>query len=422
VQPAVIALGAALAAIVPGVWPRVAVRGVQAVLHNTLFRSAYELLYTPLSPERKRPTKALLDVGADRLGTIAGSVVVMIILSLPAAGATRMMLLLASGLAAASLVLTRRLQRGYVSVLADSLRAGTVRLDPVDVVDHTTRTTLAVADAQKRHAVVAPVREPHPADARAAETGAAPWPAAADLRSGDPARIRGVLAGEAALEPALVSLAVPLLARDDLFADAVSALRRVATRCTGQLLDVLLDPEQDPVVRRRVPRVLKAAPTQRAVDGLLAALRDERFDVRYRSAQALLRLRQRDGSLLIPASDAFSAAQRELALAPASTRGLEHVFGLLSLAVPEEPLTVALRAWRTDDRSLRGTALEYLQNVLPAAVWSALWPWLGSRPEATGRTLDEMRDDLLRSTAAWQAGRRSKRGATGSVGGRGARE
>ena len=418
VPPLVIALGAALTAIVPGLWPRVALRGVQAVLRNSLFRSAYELLYTPLAPQRKRPTKALLDVGADRLGTIVGSAVVMIILLLPAAGATRMLLLLASALAAASLVLTRRLQKGYVSVLAESLRAGTVHLDPVDVVDQTTRAALAVADAQKRRVAVKPVTEPQPADA-----GAESWlDAASVLRSGDPDRIRGVLTREAALEPVLVSLVVPLLARDELFTEAVAALRRIATRCTGQLLDVLLDPEEDPVVRRRVPRVLKAAPTQRAVDGLVAALRDERFDVRYRSAQALLRLRQRDGSLFIPAPDAFAVAQRELTLARASTRGIEHVFGLLSLGLPGEPLTVALRAWRTDDRTLRGTALEYLQNVLPAAVWRSLWPWLGSRPQSTGRTLDEMRDELLRSTASWEVARRSKRRATGSAGWRGAKQ
>jgi AAA family ATP:ADP antiporter len=420
VPPVVITLGAALAAIVPGVWPRVAVRGVQAVLRNSLFRSAYELLYTPLAPERKRPTKALLDVGADRLGTIAGSAVVMLFLLLPAAGATRMLLLLASALAAASLVLTRRLQKGYVSALAESLRAGTVRLDPIDVVDQTTRATLAIADAQKRRATAEPAKEPHPADVAAEPS--LDTDAAAALRSGDPGRIRGVLTREAVLEPALVSLVVPLLARDELFTEAVAALRRIATRCTGQLLDVLLDPEQDPIVRRRVPRVLKAAPTQRAVDGLLAALRDERFDVRYRSAQALLRLRQRDGSLRIPAADAFSAAQRELTLARASPRGLEHVFGLLSLGVPGEPLAVALRAWRTDDRSLRGTALEYLQNVLPATVWGSLGPWLGSRAAATGRTLDEVRDDLLRSTAASESARRSKRRATGSAGWRGAKQ
>lgn len=416
VPPAAVAVGGALAAVVPGIWPKVALRGIQAVLRNSLFRSAYELLYTPLAPERKRPAKALLDVGADRLGTIAGSAVVMAVLLLPAPGGVRMLLLLASALAIVTLLLTRRLQKGYVSVLAESLRAGTLRLDPRDVVDQTTRATLAVAVAP------APPRA-MPAEAPLPVGAGEPWlDAAAALRSGELGRAREVLAGREPLEPALVSLAVPLLARDELFADAVAALRRVADLCTGQLLDVLLDPRQDPVVRRRVPRVLTAATTQRAVDGLLAAVGDERFDVRYRSTQALLRLRQRDGSLLVPAARAFAAVQRELALARPSARGIDLVFGLLSLAVPGEPLVVALRAWRTDDHSLRGTALEYLQNVLPAPVWNSLWPWLGARPAATGRTLEEMRDDLLKSTATWEVARRSKKRATGRADAGGERE
>jgi hypothetical protein len=410
VQPAVIALGSALAAAIPGVWSRVALRGAYAVLRNTLFRSAYELLYTPLAPERKRPTKALLDVGADRLGTIAGSIVVMLVLLLPTAGATRTLLAMASALAVATLLLTRRLQRGYVSALAESLSAGTVHLDPLDVVDPTTRTAVAGADAAARLEAAAPMKAPEPSTPEAGVHSL--LHAAADLRSRDPVRIRVVLARETPVPAELVSLVVPLLAHDELFTEALAALRRVAGRCTGQLLDVLLDQDQDPVVRRRVPRALTAAPSQRAVDGLRTALRDERFDVRYRSAQALLRLCQRDRSLVIPASDGFAAAQRELTLARSSPRGLEHVFGLLSLSLPGEPLGVALRAWHTSDRSLRGTALEYLENVLPSDVWSLLWPWLGSRPTSTGRTLEDIRDDLLRSTGSIEAHRRSKRTAT----------
>jgi HEAT repeat protein len=372
------------------------------VLRNSLFRSAYELLYTPLAPERKRPAKALLDVGADRVGTIAGSVVVMLVLLLPAARATGTLLALACGLAAATLMLTRRLQKGYVRALADSLHTGTVRLDAIDVVDQTTRAALAGAEAAV------------PARARPADEAVPSWlDAAAHLRSRDPARVRAVLDGEASLPPQLISLVVPLLADDELFTEAVRALRRAGGRCTGQLVDVLLDREEDPIVRRRVPRVLKAVPSQRAVDGLLTALRDERFDVRYRSAQALVRLHQRDASLTIPSAEVFAVAQRELAAGRSSPRGLEHVFGLLSLSLPGEPLAVALRAWHSGDPMLRGTALEYLENVLPAAVWASLWPWLGARASATGRTLDEIRDDLLRSTASLEVRRRSRKTATG---------
>jgi hypothetical protein len=394
VPPAVVALGGLASSLVPGLWPRVALRGAQAVLGHSLFRSAYELLYTPVPPDRKRPSKALLDVGADRAGTLAASAAVLLALMVPGAGATRVLILLSSGLAVVVLLLTRRLHRGYVDALADSLRTGALRLEAEEAIDPAARAALAARPPE--------VPAPAPVPRGLAEE-------VENLRSGDPARLREMLTRDRPLPPELVPLAIRLLGRDDLFTEAVTSLRRVAARCTGQLVDVLLDPGEDPVVRRRVPRVLKRIPTQRAVDGLLIALRDDRFDIRYRSAQALLRLRSRGGPLSLPAGEALAAAQRELALAP-SERALDHVIGLLSLALPGEPLPVALRAWRSADPALRGTALEYLENVLPSAAWEGLWPWLGARPRASSRTLDAVRDDLLRSTRSWTIARRSRSG------------
>jgi hypothetical protein len=395
VAPALVAAGGLLASMAPAFWPRIILRGTQAVLSNSLFRSAYELLYTPVAPERKRPTKALLDVGADRVGTMVGSAAVWLLLWLPAQAITRVLLLLATAVAVVTLVLARRLHRGYVGALVESLRAGTVHLEPADVLDPATREALA---RRPKHD---PPREPGTETLEELT---------ADVRSRDPGRVRAVLTRDGPLPTELVPLVVPLLAHDEVFTDVVSALRRVGGRCTGQLVDVLLDPDQDPVVRRRVPRVLKAVPTQRAVDGLLLALGDGRFDVRFRSAQALVRLCHRPGSLSVPPATALEAAQRELAQARPSARALDHVVALLSLGLRDEPLQVALRAWRSGDRALRGTALEYLENVLPAGLWAALWPWLGSRPVSSGRTLDAVRDDLLRSTSSWSLARRSRSG------------
>jgi hypothetical protein len=395
VPPALVACGAAVAGFVPGFWPTLAVRAAQAVLGRSLFRSGYELLYTPMAPQRKRPLKVLLDVGAERAGTVAGGAVVLAVLLLPAPATRGTLLFLAAGVAALTLLLTRRLHRGYVGALAESVRTGAVGI---------------AGDEDREPARRMPPPPVPGASRRAAAAGNGPASDAADLRSHDAGRVRAVLSREAPLAPELVPLAITLLARDDVFAEAVSALRRVGVRCTGQLLDVLLDPEEDPVVRRRVPRVLKAVPTQRAVDGLLSAIRDERFDVRYRSAQALARLHH-DRTLAIPAEAAFAAARTELGGSSATARGLEHVMTLLSLALPGEPLAVALRAWRSRDPALRGTALEYLENVLPSTVWAGLWPWLGSRaPSSSGRTLEEVRDDLLRSTASWSLARRSRSG------------
>ena len=180
----------------------------------------------------------------------------------------------------------------------------------------------------------------------------------------------------------------------------MKSLRKAAPRCTGQLLDALLDPGQDPVVRRRIPRVLRATPTQRAADGLLCGLRDERLDLRYRCAQALVRMKKENPRLAISREEAVTAALREIALGVQSGRSLDHVFAILSLVLEMEPLEIALRALRRGDTPLRGTALEYLENVLPDAVRKGLWPHLGSpgRPAPSGRSHEEIRDDLLRST------------------------
>jgi hypothetical protein len=81
-------------------------------------------------------------------------------------------------------------------------------------------------------------------------------------------------------------------------------------------------------------------------------------------------------------------------------RGLAHVFTLLSLAVEREPLQIAYWAVLGADPGLRGTALEYLENVLPDDVRRALWPHLGARPQAPAakRSRQNLEEDLLRSS------------------------
>jgi hypothetical protein len=55
---------------------------------------------------------------------------------------------------------------------------------------------------------------------------------------------------------------------------------------------------------------------------------------------------------------------------------LEHVFTMLGLALPADPLRIALHAVQTDESALRETALEYLESILPADVRVQLWPLL----------------------------------------------
>ena len=65
-----------------------------------------------------------------------------------------------------------------------------------------------------------------------------------------------------------------------------------------------------------------------------------------------------------------------------ANHGLAHVFTLLSLILPKEPLRLSLQALHTDDEMLRGTALEYLESVLPAPIRDGLWPFLEDKRSA----------------------------------------
>ena len=63
------------------------------------------------------------------------------------------------------------------------------------------------------------------------------------------------------------------------------------------------------------------------------------------------------------------------ALRGRADRSLEHVFTVLSLILPAQPLRVAFRGLFTDDALLRGTALEYLESALPEDLRRKLWPF-----------------------------------------------
>ena len=192
-----------------------------------------------------------------------------------------------------ALALSPTLHRGYVQTLEQSLLAGRVRLDDVDVIDHTTQVTLAHTGHLERDTLlrqIAALRgEDKSASLAARKAGAIRGDPTLDallgLRSGDPRAVRAVLRANPEPAPELVAGMLPLLAQDALVPDVVRALRRVAPRVTGQLVDALLDPSLDPVVRRRVPRVLKACTTTRAAEGLQAALDDAAFDIRAAAAR-----------------------------------------------------------------------------------------------------------------------------------------
>jgi hypothetical protein len=85
-----------------------------------------------------------------------------------------------------------------------------------------------------------------------------------------------------------------------------------------------------------------------------------------------------------------------------TSQGLAYVFALLSLVLPAEPLQAAYRGLHVEDDYWRGFALEYLGEVLPAAVRDRLWPFLDNPNPISraARPREEIVQDLLQSNAS----------------------
>jgi HEAT repeat protein/MFS family permease len=435
------AAGSAVALAVPGLATAAIARGAEAVLRNGLYRAGYELLFTPVARQRKRATKTLVDVGAVRLGDVAGAGIIQVALLVAAATVNPILLGLAILLSASAFVVSLRLHRGYVLTLEKSLLSRAVQLDLDEVEDVTTRTAVLHTAATLGLTLVAErLAEEDAASEGTAARVAEPPPTRpvppldpdiariVELRSRDPDRIRTALkAGPLALTQ--VPHVIPLLAWDQVVREAIVALRGIAPRTTGQLVDRLLDRDEEFSIRRRIPLVLAACPSGRAVDGLFRALEDPRFEVRYRCGRVLNRLLDLNAELEVDRERTLEAVLREVAvdrgvwqshrlldrmeddawspvldevLRERANRSLEHVFTLLALVLPRQPLRIAFRGLHTDDSVLRGTALEYLESALPEDVRKPLWPFLEDRRPRKGepRPTKEVLEDLLRSNVS----------------------
>jgi hypothetical protein len=408
-----------------GLFPLLVARGTEIVLRNSVFRGAYELLFTPVTPREKHATKLLVDVGAARLGDVIGGAIIQVTILLAAAVASQLLLGITIVISLSALLVGRWLHRGYVAALARSLtlRAGQI---PATGADHSTllQTVGGFDLSELRASAEAPRYEPR-APVTGATTGDSPSRRREALASGDAASVReALLTGP--LTPELVERVIALLAWDEVAPTAIQALGPVAASQTATLVRHLLDQEEEFAVRRRLVRVLAQAPTAEAVEGLLDALSDQRFEVRFRAGRALSQLLSGTSGLLVDRERVLTAVLGEVTVerslwesrqlidaadddwAPMAAevvrtradRSLEHVFTLLALILPREPLRLAYHALQTDDRQLRGTALEYLESVLPERVRAQLWRFLepgAPSPAHSDRTPDQVLENLLRS-------------------------
>lgn len=451
--PAIVILTASVAAAITNLATVVLSRASELVVANSIFRSGYELLYTPVAPEKKRPTKTLIDVAGNRLGDAVGSGLVLLILALvPAVLSSSVVLGLGAVFAVASLFIARHLHRGYVSQLSLSLSSGAPKGAEAAMLQAATLQTLSTLglDREALFEQIAAHRSYGDRVSHASFDGpdeTLPPPpfddgidAPADdpvheialtLRQGSAAEIREALDTES-LDVRIVPFVIALLARRDVYHNAVLALRTVADDAVEPMVAALTDAEQPFAIRRRLPRVLQLCNTQAGSDGLARGLHDDKFEVRYRCAIALARIAARIDTLRPDAERIHERVKYELSRSRRTWdkgrrllddddddptpllerkadrdrihRSVEHVFTMLSLVYDPQAVRLALFAVSGDDRALRGTALEYLENVLPDDIREALFPMLDARIEiARKRTQREIVADLVRSFKAMDA-------------------
>jgi AAA family ATP:ADP antiporter len=411
---------------VPGLEGALVARAGESVFRGSLFRTGYELFFTPIPSTEKRAAKSIIDVGFDRLGDAVGGGFIRLLILLPLAQQSRALLSAAVACSLAALGVASRLNRGYIATLERSLINRAVELDLDEVEDLTTRTAVLRTLQSSQFA-------PRQTGSSSDQSSSSYTLALADpeirkilaLRSRDRARVLAVLRDEEELAVTLVPHVIPLLAWDPVSDDAAQALRRIVEMRVGMLTDALIDPNQAFAVRRRLARVFSTAVSQRAADALVMALDDSRFEVRFQCGRSLAGIVAKNATVRIDAQRIFTVVRGEVEvnrnvweshrlldtaddehrpvvdefLKDRTNQSLGHVFTLLSLVLPAQPLQIAYRGLHTSDPALRGTALEYLEGVLPPDIRERLWPFLGDKPEAarSSRSREEILAELLRS-------------------------
>jgi hypothetical protein len=247
----------------------------------------------------------------------------------------------------------------------------------------------------------------------------------AALRSSDPRVVHAALRAGDVSDPLVATQVCLLLGRDKLAASAHAALAGSASKVLGLLTDIMLDTSVEIGVRRRIPRIVGSVPGQRAAEALMAGLQQSRFEVRLQCARSLVKTCAREPRPAVPPERILAAVDHELAIGttlweshrhqhgPAESgtewldellrekahAGLEYVFTLLSLIYERTPLMAAFRSLHVEDRHLRGTALEYLEGILPARTREMLWEILQERPPQAGsKGRGEIMQELLNSS------------------------
>ncbi len=398
--PAVVGFGSIASALLPGLPVISITRLLEASTRASFFRNGYELFYSPIAPNEKRAVKTFIDVVCDRLGDASSSVIVQSALMAAPTAARAVILSATVIISGVCMWLSARLDKGYHNVVERGLlnRADELGVAPQDEYSGFTSAVknISYPSLQRQSNAVTPPLFADPI-----------LDTLVNLRSAKFDRITTALRSlrTGPLDANLVPALIALLARDDSSEAVRHILVTNAASYTGLMLDFLTNPASDFAVRRRLPRILAVHHSPPVASGLLAGLKDDQFEVRFQCSRALDSVRRKLPEFPIPPALIYAAVMREVTvnqriwdsrrlldqrdidstdefsflddvLRERAHQSLEHVFTLLALILPREPVRTAFRALHSGDRRLSDLALEYLERALPAEVRRTLWPVL----------------------------------------------
>ncbi len=207
-------------------------------------------------------------------------------------------------------------------------------------------------------------------------------------------------------DPRYVPFLVEKLTDHRLRGDARRSLARYGDRIVAWILFTLDRPGPSLFHRQAMVRVLEDVGTQAAVDTMLALQSTAEPPLQRTLLRSLSRLRNLKPDLIFthPAIDrtlmrsverAYDFARVTLVLEDALTPGgrllaravrekrdrvLEVIFWVLSLRYPAPDILAAQRGVRSPVRSVRASALEFLENILPARLKLPIVPLLDPPP------------------------------------------
>lgn len=411
-------------------------KGFESVLKNSIYRSGYELLYTPVNKDEKRNGKLLIDVGVDKFADAIGGLLISFILFVVASKySNNAIAALVVVLSACAFFIARILHKGYVKQLEKNLGEQAQSINPRQrsltnasriletvgemTIDLSQYLNLSQEDSPQQQPEAKELRKLSETQKNSQKKTTTALSTPLPKQETDPLVTRDkeklvhflkTLKGQT-LKTKQVPQLIDLLAWDEVYKEVISLLHSSPTKFEGQLIDHLLDQNEDFAIRRRIPRVLKKKPSRLSTFGLIEALKDQRFEVRYQSASALQHIKteysENDFKTLFDKNAIFSAVLSELQLDEKIWKnqkildleesevseprlefskdvrsyiqkraglGLNYIFKLFSLVFPEKPLLVAYYGIFTSDPMLKGTSMEYLESILPEDIQEKLWP------------------------------------------------